>query len=67
MSTQLSIFGEAEVEVRRPEPSTAVRLGTRACHVNLARRRRQALKEFMEVLAELEGKDIYIGLSLIHI
>ena len=61
MSTQLSIFEEAGVEVTKPEPSTAVRLGTRERHVNLARKRQETLKEFMGVLAELEGKDVYIG------
>jgi len=59
--TQLSIFEEAGVEVTQPEPSTAVRLGTRERHVNLAKMRRGASKEFMGVLAELEGKDVYIG------
>lgn len=61
MPTQLNIFEEAGVEVTQPEPKTAVRLGTRERHVNLARKRREALKEFMNVLAELEGKDVYIG------
>jgi len=61
VSTQLSIFEEAGVEATQPEPITAVRLGTRERHVNLAKRRREALKEFMGVLAELEGKDIHIG------
>jgi hypothetical protein len=61
MPTQLSIFEEAGVEVTQPEPKTAVRLGTRERHVNLAKKRREALKEFMNVLAELEGKDVYIG------
>jgi hypothetical protein len=61
VSTQLSIFEEAGVEVTQPEPKTAVRLGTRQRHVNLAKKRRKALKEFMDVLAELEGKDIYVG------
>jgi hypothetical protein len=61
MPTQLSIFEEAGVEVTQPEPKTAVRLGTRERHINLARKRREALKEFMGVLAELEGKDVYIG------
>ena len=61
MSTQLSIFEEAGVEVTQPEPKTAVRLGTRERHVNLAEKRREALEEFMDVLAELEGKDVYIG------
>ena len=61
MPTQLSIFEEAGVEVTQPEPKTAVRLGTRERHVNLAKKRREALKEFIGVLAELEGKDVYIG------
>lgn len=61
MPTQLSIFEETGVEVTQPEPKTAVRLGTRERHVNLAKKRREALKEFMNVLAELEGKDVYIG------
>ena len=61
MSTQLGIFEEAGVEVIQPEPKTAVRLGTRERHVNLTKKRREALKEFMDVLAELEGKDVYIG------
>jgi hypothetical protein len=61
VSTQLGIFEEAGVEVTQPEPSTAVRLGTRERHVNLAKKRREALKEFIGVLAELEGKDVYIG------
>jgi hypothetical protein len=61
VSTQLGIFEEAGVEVTQPEPKTAVRLGTRERHVNLAKKRREALKEFMDVLAELEGKDVYIG------
>jgi hypothetical protein len=61
VSTQLGIFEEAGVEVTQPEPKTAVRLGTRERHVNLTKKRREALKEFMDVLAELEGKDVYIG------
>jgi hypothetical protein len=61
VSTQLGIFEEAGVEVTQPEPKTAVRLGTRERHVNLAKKRREALKEFMGVIAGLEGKNIYIG------
>jgi hypothetical protein len=61
VSTQLGIFEEAGVEVTQPEPKTAVRLGTRERHVNLAKKRREALTEFGDVLAELEGKDVYIG------
>ena len=61
MSAQLDLFRQAEVEVNQPEPETAVRLGTRERHVNLAKKRREALKEFMELLADLEGKDVFIG------
>lgn len=61
MSAQLSIFGEAGVEVTQPEPKTEVRLGTRERRVNLAKKRREALREFIELLADLEGKDIYVG------
>ena len=61
MSTQLDIFAQADVEVIEPEPKTAVRLGSRERRVNLAKKKREALKEFMELLGDLEGKDIYVG------
>jgi hypothetical protein len=61
VSTQLDLFGEAKVEVEKPETPTPVRAGSRVVQVNLSKRRRKALNQFMEVLAELEGKDVYIG------
>lgn len=61
MSTQLDIFTQAEVEVTEPEPKTEVRLGSRAARVNLAKKRRETLEKLMELLAQLEGKDVYIG------
>lgn len=61
MSTQRDLFSQAGVAIIEPEPLTSVRLGTRERHVNLAKKRREALKEFMGILAELEGKDIHIG------
>ena len=59
MSTQLDLFRQATVEVE--EPRTEVRLGSRTRHVNLRQKRREALKEFLDLLADLEGKDVYIG------
>lgn len=61
MTTQLDLFGEARVKVEEPEPMTAVRVGSRTVQIPLRRKRRDALNRLMEVLAELEGKDIYIG------
>jgi hypothetical protein len=60
-STQLDLFNEARVEVEKPEPVTEVRLGHRSAQIPLRRQRRAALARLMEILAELEGKDIYIG------
>ena len=61
MTTQLDLFGEAKVEVGQPEPMTEVRVGSRVVQIPLRRKRREALARLMEILAELEGKDIYIG------
>jgi hypothetical protein len=60
-STQLDLFNEARVEVEKPEPVTEVKLGRRSARIALRRQRRAALARLMEILAELEGKDIYIG------
>ena len=60
-STQLDLFNEAKVEVEKPEPVTEVRLGRRSAQIPVRRQRRAALARLMEILAELEGKDIYIG------
>ncbi len=59
MIGQLDLF--SKVEVKEPEPTTSVKLGTRAAEVNLRKKRREALEKLMELLTELEGKDIYIG------
>lgn len=61
MKGQLDLFGEAKVEVEKPEPPTPVRVGSRVAQINLRKRRRQALVELMEILSELEGRDVYIG------
>jgi len=61
MTTQLDLFGEAKVEVGQPEPMTEVRLGRRSVRIPLRKKRREALTRLMEILAELEGKDIHIG------
>jgi len=61
MTTQLDLFGEAKVKVEEPEPTTTVRVGSRTVQIPLRRKRREALARLIEILAELEGKDIYIG------
>ena len=61
MTTQISFFEEAKVEVEQPDPMTTVRVGTRIAQIPLHRKRRESLARLMEILAELEGKDIYIG------
>ena len=61
MTTQLDLFGEAKVKVAEPEPMTPVRVGSRTVQIPLRRKRREALNRLMEVLAELEGKDIWVG------
>ena len=59
MIGQLDLF--SKVEVKDPEPTTSVQLGTRVAEVNLRKKRRKALEKLMELLTELQGKDIYIG------
>ena len=61
MTTQLDLFNEAKVAVGEPEPMTEVRLGRHSVRIPLRKKRREALNRLMEILAELEGKDIYIG------
>ena len=61
MTTQLDLFGEAKVDVAEPEPMTTVRAGSRVAQIPLKKQRREALVRLMDILAELEGKDIYIG------
>ncbi|MBT9148631.1 MAG: hypothetical protein DDT28_00041 [Dehalococcoidia bacterium] len=60
MTSQLSLFEEAEVMggVEKPTP---VRAGNRVVEIPLRKRRREALKKLVELLRQLEGKDIYIG------
>jgi hypothetical protein len=58
---QLDLFNEARVEVEKPEPTTEVRLGRRSARIPLRRQRRAAIARLMEILTELEGKDIYVG------
>jgi hypothetical protein len=57
----LDLFQEAKVEIEKTEPTTTVRLGKREARVPLRKQRRAALARLMDILADLEGKDIYIG------
>ena len=59
--TTLSLFVQAGVEVAEPEPVTELRVGSRVVRIPLRRKRREACNKLMEILEELEGKDIYIG------
>jgi hypothetical protein len=61
VTTQLDLFNEAKVSVREPEPMTEVKVGSRVARIPLRKRRREALARLIEILKELEGKDIYIG------
>jgi hypothetical protein len=61
VSTQLDLFNETKVEIEKPEPMTVVRLGKREARVPLRKQRREAIARLMGILADLEGKDIYIG------
>jgi hypothetical protein len=57
----MSLFAEAKVAVAEPEPVTTVRVGSRVAQIPLRKKRREAIERLMEILAELEGKDVYIG------
>jgi len=59
VTTQTSLF--AATGVGEPEPTTEVRLGKRSAQYPLRKKRREALTRLMEILEELEGKDIHIG------
>ena len=61
MTKQLSLFEEAKVEIEKPEPRTTVRLGKREALVPIRKQRREAIAQLKDILADLEGKDIYVG------
>jgi hypothetical protein len=59
MSGQLDLF--EGVKLAEPEPLATVKLGRREARIPLRKQRREAIKKLMEILEELEGKDIHIG------
>jgi len=61
MTTQPGLFEEAKIEVVKPDPLTTVRVGSRVAQIPLHKRRREACNRLMEILEDLEGKDIHIG------
>jgi len=61
MPGQLDLFNESNIEVKEPEPVTTVRLGSRAARIPLRQQRREAVRRLMEILTELEDRDIYVG------
>ena len=59
MVGQLDLFDGVKLAV--PEPTTTVRVGRKTVQIPLRKKRREAITHLMEILEELEGKDIYIG------
>jgi len=59
MTGQLDLFEGVKLAV--PEPTTTVRLGRKTIQIPLRKKRREATNRLMEILEELEGKDVYIG------
>jgi hypothetical protein len=59
MGGQLDLFEEVKLE--EPEPLTTVKVGNRIAQIPLRKMRWEAIGRLMEILSELEGKDIYIG------
>jgi len=59
MTGQLDLF--EGVKLAEPEPVTMVRLGRKTAQIPLRKQRREAINRLMEILEELEGKDIHIG------
>jgi len=57
----MSLFEEAKVSMAEPEPMTTVRVGSRVAQIPLRKKRREALNRLLEILADLEGKDVHIG------
>jgi len=59
MTGQIDLF--EGVKLAESEPLTTVRLGRKSAQIPLRKQRREAITRLMEILEELEGKDIYIG------
>jgi len=59
LSNQLDLF--SEVKVAEPELMTEIRLGSHSARIPLRKKRREACERLVEILTELEGKDIWIG------
>jgi len=61
VSNQPDLFGKADVKVEEPEPKTKLQVGRNCVQIPLRKKRREACNRLMEILADLEGKDIWIG------
>ncbi len=59
MTGQLDLF--EGTKLAEPEPTTPIRVGKRTAQIPLRKRRREAVTRLMQILEELEGKDIHIG------
>jgi len=59
LTTQLDLF--EGVKIAEPEPMTEIGLGKHSVQIPLRKKRREACNRLMQILEELEGKDIHIG------
>jgi hypothetical protein len=59
MVGQLDLFDG--VKLAEPEPTTTVRLGHKTAQISLRKQRREATRKLIEILKDLEGKDIHVG------
>ena len=61
MADQLDLFGEVAVAIGEPEPAVEVHLGRHSARIPLRSQRKKAVTRLMQVLEELEGKDVYVS------
>jgi len=59
MSTQVDLFSDTKLE--QPEPLTTIQVRRHSVRYPLRRKRREALSVVMQILTELEGKDVYVS------
>jgi ribosomal protein L9 len=58
----MDLFGGTKLA--EPEPTTTVRLGKKAVQFPLRGKRREAVKRLMEILEELEGKEVVFTVKM---
>lgn len=61
MNVQMNMLGEKEGRLSQDDVKTVVRLGKHSAAIPKQKKRRIAINRLMEILRELEGKDIYVS------